>query len=148
MNCRLLHPSRSDTVKQVKVAHLMLTLLLVALWLPASSHVLLEHLGLIHEAHSDHDSDSTGSHEHDDDNHSVADGNCLLTPTGVKVPAPQQAFPLSLIGYLAKEWAFDLDRHQIPSGLAPPGTTPPELSHRWQFSSRAALPVRAPSFVS
>lgn len=31
-----------------------------------------------------------------------------------------------------------------PSGPAPP----PELGHSWQFLSRAALPPRAPSFVS
>ena len=148
MNCHLLHPGRSDTVDAVKVAQLMLTFLLVAIWLPASSHVILETFGLIHEAHADHDSDSTGSHEHDDDNHSAADGNCLLTPTGIKVPAPQHGFTLFLISYLATEWAFDLDRHQIPSGLAPPCTTPPELCHRWQFSFRTALPARAPSFVS
>ena len=37
---------------------------------------------------------------------------------------------------------------QHSSGLSPPGSAPPELSHRWQFSFRAALPVRAPSSVS
>ena len=55
---------------------LFVSLVLVAVWLPASSHALLKHFELIHQTHADHDTDSDGSHEHDADNHEAADGKC------------------------------------------------------------------------
>jgi hypothetical protein len=45
-------------VPRVIWAQRIVALLLVAFWLPASSHVHLQHLGLIHEIHEDH-------HHHD-----------------------------------------------------------------------------------
>jgi hypothetical protein len=126
----------------------MVALLLLAAWPVLSAHPVLQHLGLIHEAHADHDSESAGSHEHNDGNHSVADGQCLLTSTTVKASAPCCGFTLFLICHIAKEWNLSLDRQQLSSGLAPPSLVPPELTHRWQFSFRTALPARAPSFVS
>jgi len=138
-------------VKQIVVV------LLVALWLPASSHALLEHAGLIHQQHeqghagnaeTDHHADSDDRHEHKADNHAAADGLCRLA-TG-KVQAPSLIF-VATPGWLAMALMtlpVDAGRAEVPSGLSPPGTCPPELSHRWQFSSRAALPVRAPSFAS
>jgi len=129
----------------------MAALLLVAFWLPASSHALLEHFGLIHHVHADHaghEEDSHGSHEHDRDNHPAADGQCL---------APLVKTPLSKpVVVIAPAWLIValLDAAQCffaqPAcfGPSPPGTAPPELSHCWQFSFRAALPVRAPSIAS
>ena len=68
-----------------------LILMLVAIWLPASSHVLLETLGLIHEVHSHHhdgDHDSEGSHEQKAHNHDLADGLCRLELSDLKLWVP------------------------------------------------------------
>ena len=121
--------------------------LLVALWLPASSHSLLDTAGFIHDWH-DADEDFSGQHQHHTDDHDVADGLCLLSPTDVSLSvAVIGALPLP-ISLPNAEWTPDFPDQTIHSRLTPPGVTPPEPSHRWQFSSRAALPVRAPSFAS
>ena len=126
----------------------IVSLLLVALWLPASSHALLESAGLIHQVHADHDADSSGSHEHDSDNHEAADGKCALASTHVSVPVPNMVASPFLFCLLGFDSASELHVERQPSGLAPPGTAPPQLSHRWQFSFRTALPARAPSLIS
>ncbi len=123
-------------------------MLLVAVWLPGSSHALLQYAGLIHELHVDHDADAAGSHEHDADDHDVADGICVLSSAQVNVPMPEaDASPL-LLGLFGLERGSEFNVELSASGLAPPGTAPPQLSHSWQFSFRTALPPRAPSFVS
>lgn len=126
----------------------IVSLLLAAVWLPASSHALLEHFELIHQVHADHDADSDGSHEHDADNHEAADGRCALSSTHVSVPQPNAVALPMLFCALGLDWASELHVEPQPSGLAPPGTAPPQFSHRWQFSFRTALPARAPSLIS
>ena len=126
----------------------IVSLLVVALWLPASSHALLEHFELIHQVHADHDQDSDGSHEHDADNHEAADGKCALSSTHVSVPVPNTVATPFLLSALELEWNSEFQAPHHPSGLAPPGTAPPQLSHGWQFSFRTALPARAPSLIS
>jgi hypothetical protein len=138
--------------ESVKFARTILALLLAAFWLPASSHVVLERFGVIHVVHHDHSHhaephDAGGSHEHHDAGHAAADGQVVASTTFFKLPTPSAALVPCFVFCLVA----DLDR-QAGLGrsfsLGPPETAPPELSHRWQFSSRAALPVRAPSFVS
>ena len=128
-----------------------MALLLAAFWLPATSHALLEYAGVIHEHHSDHDdhdAESSGSHEHNADNHDAADGKYAPSSTLVRVSPPDAvASPLLFCG-LDLNWTSGLHIDPQPSGLAPPGTAPPQLSCCWQFSFRAALPARAPSFAS
>ena len=126
----------------------IVSLLLAAFWLPASSHPLLEYAGLIHGHHADHDVDSSGSHEHNSDNHEAADGKCALSLTYVRVPLPDAVAVPMLIGALGWNWMSELHVEPQPSGLAPPGTAPPQPSHGWQFSFRTALPARAPSPAS
>jgi hypothetical protein len=122
--------------------------LLAVMWLLASSHALLEQFELIHQTHADHDADSSGSHEHDADNHDAADAKCTLASTHVSVPLPDSvAMPL-LFCAPGLNWTCDLDAESDSSGLSPPGTAPPQLLHRWQFSFRTALPARAPSLIS
>ena len=134
----------------------IVALLIAALWLPASSHALLQHLGYIHQAHThdesvdaDHHEDSDGSHEHDTDNHAAADGLCLVSSGKVSAAKPVVVATLPWLKAATvlsgADIATSFERH---SGPSPPGVAPPELSHRWQFSFRAALPVRAPSFIS
>ena len=145
---KLFHP----IVRRLEV---IVTLLILALWLPASSHAFLQHYGFIHQiyAHddhgdSDHDEDSEGPQEHGTDNHPAADGLCLASAGKVQMPTPTFVV---LPGWLAVPLVatlMDANVAALHSGLSPPGTAPPEFSPRWQFSFRAALPVRAPSFVS
>ena len=126
----------------------IVSLLLVTVWLPASSHALLEHFEWIHQVHGDHDADSGGSNEHDTDNHEATDGHCALSSTHVSVSVPDTVASPFLLTTLGLEWASELHAEPHPSGLAPPGTAPPLLSHCWQFSFRTALPARAPSLIS
>ena len=140
----------------MRYMQLIVVLLLVAFWLPTSSHALLQHVGWIHQKHdherdshseADHHPDSEGQHEHDADNHAAADGLCMVASGKVHVPTPVfVATPGWLLVALLTPSA-DANGMALHSGLSPPGTSPPEYSHIWQFSLRAALPVRAPSLA-
>ena len=130
---------------------------MLAAWLPASSHSLLEYAGLIHERHAEHtghadhahhDTDASGSHEHDSDNHEAADGKFASASSHVSVPQPVAVAMPMLFSGLGLDWISELHIERQPSGLAPPGTAPPQLSHCWQFSFRTALLARAPSQIS
>jgi len=132
----------------VTLYHTIITAFMLAVWLPASSHALLQYAGLIHERHADHDADSTGSHEHDSNNHETADGNCALSSTHVGVPVPDAVGSPCLLCLPGLEWASAPHVELQPSGLAPPGAAPPQLARTWQFSFRTALPARAPSLIS
>lgn len=136
-------------VRQLKT---IVSLLLAVLWLPASSHALLEHFGLIHQVHADHDhhehEGEGGAHEHGSHNHHAADG-LMVAPAGkVKSPAPE--FVAAPVWLTSLVWAAPrpVDLTALGFGLSPPHSAPAELFRRWQFHSRAALPVRAPSFAS
>jgi hypothetical protein len=146
---RLLHSNRLLVIlRNVTLLRFILAPLLVAVWLPASSHPLLQYAGLIHARHADHDADSSASHEQNEHDHDAADGLCGLSSTHVSVPIPAvvaTGFLPCLVGLgSAPEHGIELR----PSGLSPPGTAPSYLSHRWQFSLRTALPARAPSLIS
>jgi hypothetical protein len=131
---------------------IIVTLMLLAIWPAASSHALLETCELIHQHHADHDFGSPGSHDdHDDDHdddHEAADGRCLLSSTQVTVPVPDLVLAPALFTFLFVEWDCEQQSSVFFSGLAPPGTAPPQLSHCWQFSFRTALSPRAPSLTS
>ena len=120
------------------VAMLMLTLFAFA-----SSHPLLEGLGLIHQEVT-HAEGPAGS----DSDHELADGKCRIESSHEELEKPladalDLSYSLVFVCVLLLEGDPDAD----PGGgsLSPP---PPELGTSWQFSSRAALPVRAPSFAS
>jgi len=120
-------------VKRLKT---IVALLMLALWMPATSHALLESAGVIHQPHSDADSD--GDHDHD-----AADGLVLL-PSSVNTPVMCVAlvYVLPTIVILLPEPIGTELTDRIHSGTSPP------LPNAWQFVHRAALPVRAPSSAS
>ncbi len=152
------------SIRSMRRVKQIVVLLLVALWLPASSHALLEHAGFIHhehehahehEPHSDfhhHDAhphpEPDGRHEHNGDNHAAADGLCLLASAKVQVPTPDFTTADGWLTAVLLPLPDDDSGTANHSGLSPPGTAPPELPHIWQFSFRTALPARAPSLVS
>jgi hypothetical protein len=119
--------------------------MLLALWLPATSHALLEQVGWIHTARGD-----TDDHSGTDNDHDAADGICHAASTDVQLPYPElHAGPtvasanVSFVLTALFEAALAL-----PNGPDPPGVAPPEFSHTWQFSLRASLPPRAPALIS
>jgi hypothetical protein len=121
----------------------VVTILLLVLWLPATSHALLEQAGWIHTAHGDADNDSGRDNDHD-----AADGICHRASSHVQVPKPElNTELLPAAGNDLFTAAFEISL-TLSNGYDPPGAAPPELSSTWQFSFRASLPPRAPSMIS
>src|SRR2546425_12780449 len=105
-------------------------LLLLALWVPATSHALLEEAGLIHEQAGDSDA----AHDHDG-----ADGLCLpASHTTIQTKVPVQAVVACLPLLTAADYA---EPDLFGAGPAKYNPSPPEISASWQVYSRAALPV-------
>jgi hypothetical protein len=117
-------------------------MLLLALFALASSHPLLQGLGLIHH-HSEHHSESSDSDS--DRNHDAADGLCRVDSHRDEVQkfSTNHLYCLALVAVLL-DADVGVENARFANSTAPP----PELVTTWQFSSRAALPVRAPSFAS
>lgn len=120
-------------MKRLKV---IVTLLMLALWMPATSHALLESAEVIHQPHADADA-------HGDLDHDAADGLVLL-PSSVHAPVMSAAmvWVLPMVAFLLPNPTEPRLKNLIDSGTSPPWPNP------WQFVHRAALPVRAPSFAS
>lgn len=118
----------------------VLAVLVLAIWVPATSHPLLEAVGMIHQSQAEADSD----HDHD---HDAADGICALTSANTPVV---KTAPVNAVLYLIVRAALLNDAltamHIFSFGRL--GPSPPLLSRSWQFIHRAALPGRAPSFAS
>ena len=121
----------------------IVAILMLTLFAFASSHPLLESLGLIHQDHSHAD----GS-DQSDRNHEAADGICRVESSHEELQRPLSN-SLDLTLSLELLWVLllnpNLDADPGGGGLSPP---PPELGTSWQFAFRAALPVRAPSLAS
>jgi hypothetical protein len=116
---------------------------LLVLWMPASSHALLESAGWIHEEEHHHDDSSNERH------HDAADGICRLASTNIHVPQPEfDRGPLLSWGNLSIAALLFEASLPVNNGPDPPGVAPPELTCTWQFVFRASLPIRAPSLIS
>ena len=124
-------------VNRVKTVAVLVWL---ALWVPATSHALLEQAGVIHTPDSQHD-----------DDHDAADGLCVNATTHVAAPQFILAVspaPLAEVEFWLAACAVIDGSVAEASGPAPPGVAPPELQQTWHFVSRTALPARAPSYLS
>lgn len=118
---------------------------LVAFWLPVTMHCALENVGgfqfLVCCLHGD-----TAPHQ---DNDCSEDACAVVESGGYMVPSNRITLvpPLVLAAQLVAVAEAELPVSEIPrfSALS---TSPPELPSGWQFSLRAAAPVRAPSFAS
>lgn len=121
-----------------------MAMLVLALFAFSSSHSLLEGLGLIHHeaAHTEEPGSSHSDHE-------LADGNCPINSSRDEIQKAfaDGGFDLAAVVALACVLVHhaDLDTRSCVEIANSP---PPDLGTSWQFSSRAALPVRAPSFAS
>jgi len=118
-------------------------MLMLALFAFASSHPLLEGLGLIHQK-AVHTDGPVG-----DTPHELADGKCHINSSRDEIQKSFADGGFSLTKILA--FACVLLQHTeflTESSVEVATSPPPELGKTWHFSSRAALPARAPSFVS
>ncbi|MGV3754878.1 MAG: hypothetical protein ACO1QS_05810 [Verrucomicrobiota bacterium] len=119
-----------------------MALFLALLWVPVSSHCLLEIAELIHH---DHCCQPSFGHDHSH-GHDAADGNCQVESRQLAGPK-QDVLKVYLLVSLLDNAAFSLPERTSLSGLISDGVAPPELRPTWQFVSRAAVSPRAPSIL-
>jgi len=124
----------------------MAVLALAVLWLPVSVHCQLEQLpGLEFLSCCDHE-DTTAPHQADDcegDAGAVVESGLYKSEERqISLPAPDLAPVMFQLLPSPAPISCILPRSGVGS------TVPPEFSRIWQFSSRTALPPRAPSLVS
>ena len=121
---------------------------IAALWVAAGSHCLLEVLpGLEFLSCCQHlQAERCSAH---DDNDCAGDG-CAAIESGFYQLEEPQAAPARLLMPAVAWWDAVPDEVQsrAPESQAFASVSSPELLQIWQFSQRAALPPRAPSFVS
>jgi hypothetical protein len=132
--------SKNVPVKRLKP---IVAMLMFALFAFASSHPLLEGLGLIHHEVA-HAEEPAGPHS----DHQFADGKCPIHSSRDEIQNnfSNGGFNLGVVA-MACVVLHHADLETRPS-VEIASSPPPELGTSWQFSSRTALPVRAPSFGS
>ena len=122
----------------------IVAILILALFGFMSSHPLLEGLGLIHHevAHTEEPASSHSDHE-------LADGTCPIHSNRDEIQKSfaNGGFDLAAVVAIACVLLHHADL-ETGTSVEIASSPPPELGTSWQFSSRAALPVRAPSFPS
>ena len=130
---------KGDIPGGVKPFNIVAALLLLAFWVPISSHELLEHCGLIH-------TQSSNPLEKHEDDHDAADGLCNPPAGAVQV---QKLFAVDA-AFAVRAVLSDLVRESVwqQASFSLINPSPPEVPVGWQFSSRASLPARAPSYLS
>jgi hypothetical protein len=121
----------------------MITLAVLALWLPATNHCRLELIPAleflaccVHEnaaPHEDKDCETDGCATVEEGFYKSDD--LRITPVAPDFLLSAHALTLAVAS-------------SHPFYTALPTTAPPELSKVWQFSFRAAAPPRAPSLLS
>lgn len=128
----------------VKSLRTLLTLLLVALWPLAASHCRIEQLpGFDFLACAGEDPGATHQEDCETDSCATVESGLYKTEDGQEaVPTP----PGSLSPILTA-CAFETTLFEVSSALSLDAVALGLLAP-WQFSLRAALPPRAPSFVS
>jgi hypothetical protein len=128
----------------VKSLKPIVAIILLAIFSLASSHMLLESLELIHHDEDHHTESSSNS-----DSHDAADGICRLDSARVQVQksVADVQIDLSAIVTLAF-YSLQQSSQQVGTPVEICGSPPLELKTSWQFSSRTALPARAPSLAS
>lgn len=115
----------------------MLTLLFVALWVPAAGHCLLENTFDLEVA-------ACGEHsEQPPSDHDCCSNTCNDLETGFVKAANHS----SDAEFLADTSIVASPPVQVHSGVTG-ATVPPDLGSRWHIVHRAALPVRAPTLIS
>jgi hypothetical protein len=135
----------SVTVARVNILKRAIALTCLALWLPVSMHCSLETIPGFNLL--DWCCDTAASEPAKDD---CGQDNCAEIEAGLYKIEDNPALTPSLAIVLAMASSVEALQPLKPTSPAflPSDSSPPELTQTWQFSRRAALPVRAPSFVS
>lgn len=120
----------------------VMAVFLALLWVPVSSHCMLENAELIHR---DLCCQPDLGHEHSH-GHDAADGNCQVESRQITVQK-QDLSKESLLLALLKAVEFSSVETAPVSIIRSDGVAPPEFSPTWQFVSRAAVSPRAPSVL-
>ena len=126
----------------------VLVLTLATLWVAAGEHCRLEMLSGFEFLSCCHHSeaDKTPAHHEKD----CGDDGCTTVESGFYQQArPNQSPPKPLLELVA--WLVPLPEENPRAGVGYPlkvSDSPPELPGAWLFLQRAALPPRAPSFIS
>jgi hypothetical protein len=116
--------------------------MLALLWLPVTSHCLLETAEIIHHDHCCEQPFGTGhSHGHD-----AADGTCQVESRQMPGQKHEVLKTVVLIAVLSLN-GFDFPNQPAVQGIVFDGVAPPELVSSWQFVCRAAVSPRAPSIL-
>jgi len=121
----------------VKRLRQIVGLLLLVLWVPTTAHCALEIIPGLEmfqceaETTPQPDCDTDGCAQVENPTYKIPDAQVPVLP------------PILVV-------LFELPAAEItpPQGLILTTAAPREITFRWQISSRAALPPRAPSFVS
>jgi hypothetical protein len=106
-------------------------LAVVAVWLPASSHALLQHTGLIHtdaDVHHHHDDDTHDHGPADAKDHDAADGICRVESATAKAPCPAFSLLFVIPEPSLVFAAFESHIRHEHSGPSPPDVAPPGSS--------------------
>lgn len=124
------------------------TLIIVGLalaWVPLTSHCELEAVSGLEFLHCvEESSDSPPDHSHDCD-----DSCCSVEYATYQVQRSQELVSICILALVPSDFRFGFKRVlALELGFDVLAIPPPELAKTWQFSFRAALPVRAPSFAA
>lgn len=117
----------------------ILAILFLLVWVPITSHCQLESIPGLSFLHCSSDTPNN-SHCEDDECSSVESGAYKVQDNNANVPLP--VFVIALFDFTLPELTTN------GSSCAVITSAPPEFQVGWQFSSRVALPPRAPSLVS
>lgn len=129
---------------RVRTLRTMLIVALALLWVPLMSHCKLESIPGFEFLHCA--SDAQGSPANP--GHCGA-GCCSVESAKYQAPRNQETTPVVVVVILPCDLLSDLAQSLPPEvSLGILTAAPPELPTSWQFTSRTALPPRAPSLAS
>lgn len=120
----------------------LFSLLLLAVWLPATQHCVLDAAGVVSKACSD---DSSAGEAHAKDACTTVEGTAYKASTGtLKISAPDLTAVLAYLGLQLAPAAAPLPSVMVPAGAL---DRPRDWVSTWQFVQRAAPSPRAPSLT-
>ena len=126
----------------------MLTVVLLALWLPATLHCDLEAAEITEALFGCHDHGSPVGDHHDD----ASDHEVTHSVDGLSYSpgsAPVKSLPSAVVqGCLRSSATPDTPTRPLRPVVVEAGTAPPEIARTWHFLTRAAPTPRAPSLLS
>jgi hypothetical protein len=132
----------------VRRLNIIVAILLAAFWLPLTNHCLIESLSeaafltcATEHHHSHSETSETDSHDQS--------GCCALEASQYHLPKKQESTPALVLVLPPLDLTTEI-LAALPAevSLGVLTAAPPELPSSWQFITRNALPVRAPSFAS